>query len=241
MRVLVLSDIHGNLVALERVLEHAGAVDAVWCLGDLVGYGAQPNECVERMAALPNLACVRGNHDAAVLGYFDLDAFNSEARASIRWTIEQLNKSARSFLQQLPDLVVLDDVTLAHGSPRSPEWEYILDLYTAEQNLNEMHTPFCFVGHTHQPMAFFFGDHGRTQWRVPLPESSQRFTPPVILNPGSVGQPRDHDPRAAYAIFDSDAHTWQSFRVGYDVGAAQERIHAAGLPLRHALRLEGGW
>jgi putative phosphoesterase len=241
MRILVLSDIHGNLVALERVLEHAGAVDAVWCLGDLVGYGAQPNECVERVAALPNLACVRGNHDAAILGHFDLDAFNSEARASIGWTNDHLHKPARSFLEQLPALITLEKVTLVHGSPRSPEWEYILDLYTAEQNLNEMETPLCFVGHTHQPMAFFFGENGRTQWLVPRPEVLLRFRLPVILNPGSVGQPRDHDPRAAYAIFDSEESTWQSFRVAYDVLAAQDRIYSAGLPVRHALRLQGGW
>ncbi len=241
MRILVLSDIHGNFPALQRVLEDAGSVDAVWCLGDLVGYGAQPNECIAQVAALPNLHCVRGNHDAAVLGNFDLEAFNREARDSIRWTMEALNSAGRHFLESLPELVELDLVTLVHGSPRSPEWEYVLDLYTAQQNLKCIKTPLCFIGHTHQPVAFFFGEQGRAQWLVPQPDSEQRFPTPALVNPGSVGQPRDHDPRAAYALFDSETLIWRSCRVAYDVQAAQQGILAAGLPQRHALRLEGGW
>ena len=242
MRILVLSDIHANLTALEAVLTAAGDVDAVWSLGDLVGYGPDPNECIERLRSLPNLTAVMGNHDAAVVGQIELSAFNREARSSILWTKKNLKPENWQFLESLPEKVVVEKTTLAHGSPRSPIWEYLLDTYTAAENFSEFDTPLCFVGHTHMPVAFYWqpGEPGaafQVLYHRSTPESDQR----AIVNPGSVGQPRDHAPRAAYAIFWPELHTWQTFRVEYEFASVQKRILNSSLPERHALRLTGGW
>jgi predicted phosphodiesterase len=242
MRILLLSDIHANLNALQTVLDAAGAVDAVWCLGDVVGYGPDPNECIERLRKIPNLVCLLGNHDAAALGQIDLESFNREARISARWMQEMLSESSRQFLGNLPETVVIHDVTLVHGSPRNPVWEYIIDPFIAADAFNFFKTSICIVGHTHLPVIFrqSDGDFG-TDWKVPVDGQEEILQGRNVVNPGSVGQPRDHDPRAAYAIFEPEKKSWTVHRVEYDFSGVQLRIQQAGLPLRHAARLSEGW
>ncbi len=242
MRVLIISDIHANLTALEAVLAAAGEYEAVWCLGDLVGYGPDPNACIQRIRQLSGLVCILGNHDAAVLGRIDTDNFNPEARAAIEWTQNELTGSSQAFLDSLPDKVFVGDITLAHGSPRHPVWEYLLDNRTATHSFSHFDTDYCLVGHTHLPVTYFL-QNGNSLARLMVPESNSSLTlnPRMIINPGSVGQPRDRDPRAAYSTYDTETHTIQFQRADYDVSAVQARMQEAGLPDRHIARLAGGW
>lgn len=242
MRVLIISDIHANINALEAVLLEAGAVDAVWCLGDIVGYGPDPNQCVERVRNLPNLTCILGNHDAAALDQIDITAFNPEARQAITWTQQALSDESIKFLKSLAETAVVGDVTLAHGSPRQPIWEYLLDTRTATLNFDFFRTPFCFVGHTHLPVLYYLPDDTRAA-RLLVPDNFTQttLTPRSIINPGSVGQPRDRDPRSAYAIYDTDLGTWEFRRIAYNILDVQDRMRKMGLPDRHIQRLSSGW
>lgn len=242
MRTLVISDIHANLIALEAVLADAdGRWDRVWFLGDLVGYGPNPNECVERLRELEPLA-LSGNHDWAVLGKLDTDEFNDDARKLVRWTRHELTEDNLAWLDSLPPLVVSAPFTLAHASPRHPVWEYILDLQTASENYEFFQTPVCLVGHSHIPalfsldevaseLSFYLVGHGDT---VDL--SLGR----LIINPGSVGQPRDGDPRAAYALLDDETMVWEFHRVAYDIAETQRRMREYKMPKRLIERLEHG-
>lgn len=243
MRILVLSDLHANVTALEAVLADAGDVDETWCLGDVVGYGPDPNEMVEMVRAIPNLTCLLGNHDVAVLGQMDEAVFNTEARRSLLWQKKQLSDGNKGYLDSLPqNSLVRGDVTLAHGSPRDPVWEYILNTLVARLNFQSFETSFCFVGHSHIQCMFKLDlNKDRVSLEVPKVGEVLKLTPRAILNPGSVGQPRDRDPRSAYAIFDPDAMTWEPRRVAYDFAAVQKRIRTAGLPEKHAARLGEGW
>lgn len=243
MRILVLSDLHANVTALEAVLADAGDVDETWCLGDVVGYGPDPNEMVEMVRAIPNLTCLLGNHDVAVLGQMDEAVFNTEARRSLLWQKKQLSDGNKGYLDNLPqNSLVRGDVTLAHGSPRDPVWEYILNTLVARLNFQSFETSFCFVGHSHIQCMFKLDlNKDRVSLEVPKVGEVLKLTPRAILNPGSVGQPRDRDPRAAYAIFDPEALTWEPRRAAYDFAAVQKRIRAAGLPEKHATRLAEGW
>lgn len=242
MRILVISDIHANLTAFEAVLEDAGTVDAVWCLGDIVGYGPDPNECVARVRGLENLVCLLGNHDAAALNRIPMDTFNLDARRSIEWIQNVLTKESFIFLSELPETVVTGQATLVHGSPRNPVWEYILDLHNAVQNLEYFDTQLCMVGHTHLPIAYVADEEtGILRLVIPPVNECLEIHTRAILNPGSVGQPRDHDPRASYAIFYPETSGWEIHRVEYDIRAVQRRIRAADLPMRHAIRLLEGW
>jgi predicted phosphodiesterase len=242
MRALIISDIHANLIALEAVIAEAGDLDAVWCLGDLVGYGPNPNECIALVRSLPNLLCIIGNHDAASLEKIDIDAFNPEARLAIQWTQNALNESSRAFLKGLPEKIELDKVTLAHGSPRHPVWEYLLDTRTATLNFDYFSTPICFVGHTHLPVIYTMSASNHLA-RLSIPDANQIIALPdrAIVNPGSVGQPRDRDPRAAFAIFDTETNLLDYRRVSYDFTEVQVRMAAEGLPKRHIQRLAAGW
>jgi diadenosine tetraphosphatase ApaH/serine/threonine PP2A family protein phosphatase len=242
MRVLIISDIHANLVALEAVLADAGACDAAWCLGDLVGYGPDPNECVERVRALPQLRCLVGNHDKAVLDEIDLGVFNSDARSAVRWTRSVMTPAGLDYLRGLPAHDRCGRYSLAHGSPRQPVWEYILDCRVAQDNFPLIVTPYCLVGHTHTPVVFHEGPVGQCRegppaYGEPFPLAGQR----LILNPGSVGQPRDSLPDAAYALLDLDDDVWEFRRVAYDIAETQRRMRAAGLPERLTQRLSFGW
>jgi predicted phosphodiesterase len=249
MRYLIISDVHANLTALNAVLEAAdlSTVDQVWCLGDVIGYGPDPNECVERVREVATV-CLVGNHDWAVLGKLDINDFNPEARRAVLWTRDVLNDAAADYLGGLEGRMdsVHPDFTLAHASPRHPIWEYLLYPSTAAENFPHFTTRFCLVGHTHKPVIFR-QEQGQEEVmalqpaiNVPLPlarAEGVRF----ILNPGSVGQPRDNDPRAAYTIYDDEKGTLTYFRVPYDIQATQRRMEAAGLPERLVARLEYGW
>lgn len=240
MRTLVISDIHANLTALEAVIRHAGNVDSVICLGDLVGYGPDPNECVGLIRELPNLTCIMGNHDAALMGFIDVSAFNGEAFTALNIQAELLEENNRDFLELLPVRADLDTLTLAHGSPRNPIWEYILNVTTANVNFSHFETIGCLIGHSHVPSIFIENEASLPQ--LLLPNSGDRWKPTgkFILNPGSVGQPRDRDPRASYVIYDQAEDTWLFRRVGYDVGSVIARVKSRGLPPRLGDRLKKG-
>ncbi len=243
MRYLILSDIHANLAALEAVLADAGPADVVWCLGDTVGYGPQPNECVERVRGLAGLRCLAGNHDWAALGKLDLADFNRDARVAAEWTAKQLTSTNRAWLDGLPERIEAEGFTLVHASPRHPIWEYVLSAEVARENMACFETLTCLVGHTHVPVIFL--EPGR-QHRLPpavLPDLGEPFSyhaVRAIVNPGGVGQPRDGDPRASYLLLDPDEGTLTYRRVPYAVEETQQLMQAAGLPPRLAARLSYG-
>ncbi|MBI5293680.1 MAG: metallophosphoesterase family protein [Chloroflexi bacterium] len=241
MQVLVISDIHGNLTALDTVLADAGEHDAVWCLGDLVGYGPDPNECIERVRALPDLTCLVGNHDKAAIGEIDISAFNVDARQAINWTGHALSPAGRDYLLGLPERVEHGPYTLVHASPRQPVWEYILDRHIAAQNFNYFNTPYCLVGHTHLPILYIQTDGVVLDRRPNYDELLALGDERMIINPGSVGQPRDSNPDAAYALLDTDTQCWEFRRVPYDIAETQQRMAGHGLPPRLIARLEKGW
>lgn len=240
MRILVISDIHANLTALDTVLTDAGEFDAAWCLGDLVGYGPDPNECIAKVRALPNLRCIIGNHDAAALDQIDTATFNLEARQALEWTQKTLTESSISFLSSLQQIIEINNVTLTHGSPRHPVWEYLMDSQTAALNFEYFSTPYCFVGHTHLPVVYTREEKKFVVYK-PTPNNKITLSPRTIINPGSVGQPRDHDPRAAYVIYNPEENTWDYRRLTYDIPAVQTRMADAQLPERHIVRLQAGW
>jgi len=243
MRVLVISDIHANFTAFEAVLKDAGKVDETWCLGDLVGYGPDPNAVVEEVRDIPHLTCILGNHDMAAIGRMPLEAFNGDARRSLIYHEKVISASNMDFMRSLSaNVKVLGEATIAHGSPRDPLWEYILNALTARVNFENFDTPWCFVGHTHIQCMFALDENTD---RITLDQTKAdhaiNLRSKLILNPGSVGQPRDRDPRAAYAIYDTEARTWTPHRVTYNIPEVQERIRAAGLPEKHAVRIAEGW
>lgn len=241
MRFAILADIHSNLEAFESVLGDAdsrGGFDKIWCLGDVVGYGPDPNECIKRLRQFEHV-CIAGNHDWAAIGKMDTSDFNPVAAAAANWTAEQLTAEDREYLLSLPVILCEDDFTLAHGSPREPIWEYLLSTEAAQDNFAYFETAYCLVGHSHIPLIFelvddkaVFIDFGETS----LALEHKR----MIINPGGVGQPRDGDPRASYAIYDSDAQTVSHYRVEYDVPATQKKMAERGLPTPLILRLSVG-
>ncbi len=243
MQILVVSDIHANYEALEAVFADAGAVDETWCLGDIVGYGPDPNLCVELIRERPNLTCLLGNHDVALLGRMPMAAFNGEARRSLDFQSRVLTADNMDFLRTLPDATLTRDaVTLAHGSPRDPTWEYVLNTLSARLNFDYFATPYCFVGHAHLQCVFQLDEtRNRVSMDSPPPGEAVSMTPRAIFNPGSVGQPRDRDPRAAYAIYNPIARTWEPRRASYDISAVQARIRELGMPEKHAVRIAEGW
>ncbi len=232
MRILVLSDIHANIVALETILRHAPAYDAVWCLGDVVGYGPAPNDCVARVRGLDTLT-LAGNHDQAAIGNAALSEFREGARAALEWTRRVLNPESHAWLtgrlgkQVLPEY----ELTLVHASPRDPLWEYIDDDQIALENFPFFETLFCFFGHTHRPITYQLR---ATERRLRVEFLSERtpyqLQPKLLLNPGSVGQPRDGDRRAAYAIYDTDAQILTHHRIEYDIAAVQRAMMTVGMP-----------
>jgi predicted phosphodiesterase len=239
VRFLIVSDIHSNLQALQAVeADAAGSYDQVLCLGDIVGYGADPNAVCEWVRAKVKVV-IRGNHDRAALGDPCLDDFSEDAHTAALWTASQLNEENRAFLAQLPQgPVVVENFALAHGSP-ADEDEYIVFEHDAAHAAMFLPTDVCFIGHTHLQGGFAMR---RTRgWLVP-PKGIYSIEPSTsyLINPGSVGQPRDEDPRAAYAIYDSAAKQVAFRRVSYDIAEAQERIRKAGLPQFLSFRLSLG-
>ena len=239
MRVAVLSDIHGNLVALDAVLASVGSVDAVWHLGDVVGYGPDPDGVVERLAGLGAVG-VAGNHDLAAVGGDQIAWFNPDARAAMEWTRRRISDRTREWLAALPGRQRVSQFSLVHGSERDPVWEYVTSVPVARANLAVLETRFGLHGHTHLPMAWAERD-GRVEAIAPSADSTFQLTlERALLNPGSVGQPRDGDPTAGYLVIDEDAGlcTWR--RVAYDVPTVQAAMLDAGLPRRLADRLGFG-
>jgi predicted phosphodiesterase len=243
MRVLVISDIHANYTALMAVLSDAGQVDETWCLGDLVGYGPDPNAVVEEVRDIANLTCILGNHDMAVIGKMPLEAFNGDARRSLEYHEKVLSASNMDFMRSLSaNLKVCGEATLAHGSPRDPLWEYILNALSAQVNFDHFDTPWCFVGHSHIQCTFTLDDNtNRVTVKQSKADETVTLHPKMILNPGSVGQPRDRNPKSAYAIYDTEADTWTPRRVAYNIPEVQKRIREANLPEKHATRIAEGW
>ena len=239
MRIAVLSDIHANLPALDAVLAALGDVDAVWHLGDVVGYGPHPDEVVARLREVDAVG-VRGNHDVAALGTLDATYFNPAARWAVEWTGDRIVPETRAWLESLPERLEIDEITLVHGSPRDPTWEYVTTSPAARANLAAITTTHCLHGHTHIPIAWR-DDDGHVETVRPSDGSELVLDERrVLLNPGSVGQPRDGDPRASFLLLDTDARrvTWR--RVDYPIRAVQADIRAAGLPAWLADRLATG-
>jgi len=241
MRVAVVSDVHGNLRALEAVLASADAagVDEVWCLGDVVGYGARPNECCELVRARAAI-CLAGNHDLVVVGTLGLEEFSHDAADAAGWSRERLTEENRAYLAGLPSIAQRDGVLLVHGSPRDPVWEYVLSGEAALAALAATDAPLVLVGHSHVALDLRLADARLEGGLAAAGEEVGLDTGRLLLNPGSVGQPRDGDPRAAWLLLDLDARRAAFERTEYDVAATQAEIREAGLPELLAARLETG-
>ena len=239
MTAAIVSDIHGNLEALEAVLAHIdrNPPEVTVCLGDFVGYGAQPNECVEVLR--PRLeAAVLGNHDAAALGRVRLGSFNDDAASAARWTGDALTPASRAYLESLPLALAWRGARLVHAAPRQPEsWSYVLSPADAEDEMGSYGEALCFIGHSHYPGIFERDRSGRMGYtraaEVELVEGHR-----YLVNVPSVGQPRDGDPRAGYLRWEGTRLV--HVRIEYDVESAGRRILAAGLPRFLADRLQRG-
>jgi diadenosine tetraphosphatase ApaH/serine/threonine PP2A family protein phosphatase len=245
LRVAVLSDVHSNRPALETVLGsiEEAAVDELWCLGDMVGYGAEPDTCTALIRERCDV-CLAGNHDLAVLGELDISTFSDSAAVAVEWTRAKIGEETLEFLRSLEPVGLREEIGLFHASPRDPVWEYVLSIDQAEEALDAQRERVCLIGHSH--IALFFTrpadvDPSFTQGAqagdgAVLELASGEW----LLNPGSVGQPRDADPRAAWLELDTEAWTARFHRVAYDIAAAGEAILAAGLPSSLAERLQAG-
>lgn len=241
MRILVIADIHANLNALESVLMDAkDNYDVAWCLGDIVGYGPDPNECIQVMQALPEFICLAGNHDYATVVNMDLGTFNPTAFQALNWTRNILTKESRQYLDKLNSLMYIKSVTLAHGSPNNPLWEYLTDASVANQNFTNIQGNLCLVGHTHIPRIFSHDGIECNEIAANITRPFNLSKRQYILNPGSVGQPRDHIPLAAYGILDLAENSWQQLRVSYDIRATQDRMMMEQFPEELIMRLSYG-
>jgi diadenosine tetraphosphatase ApaH/serine/threonine PP2A family protein phosphatase len=243
MRYAILADIHANLEAFTAVLDdigEKGEVEEIWCLGDVVGYGPDPHRCIEILNHCKHV-CVAGNHDMAAIGKVETTYFNSLAVAAIQWTVEQLSPDDVKYLEDLPLTKQRGDFTLVHGSPMELLWEYIISTGIAIRNFTYIETPYCLVGHSHVPMAFMKDkETGCKPVNLSPGIGLALGDNKMIINPGGVGQPRDGDPRASYAIYDSERQMVQLYRVSYNVEATQKKIMSSGLPVMLASRLEQG-
>jgi predicted phosphodiesterase len=240
MRIAVLSDIHANLPALDAVLAAAGDVDAVWHLGDVVGYGPDPNGVVDRLRTVGAVG-VRGNHDTAAFGGIDIDWFNADARRAMEWTRETITPATVEWLSALPERRTVEGCEQVHGSPREPMWEYITSAGVAGANLALQASQIGLHGHTHVPLAWVEDDGRvtlvRAQRDSPLELAGRR----ALVNPGSVGQPRDGEPDASYLILDPRAGIVSWHRVAYDIAAVQRAMGEVGLPASLSARLTVGF
>jgi predicted phosphodiesterase len=242
MKVAVVSDIHSNRQAFEAVLEAIAASDAaeLWCLGDLVGYGADPDRCVE-LARNHVAVCLAGNHDMAVAGELALEDFSRGASIAAQWTREVIAPDNLEFLAELRPQAQEGSVGLYHASPRDPVWEYVLSALLAELCLDAQPERVCLIGHSHVASSFVRYE-GESATGEPRRESAELdiSTGEWLINPGSVGQPRDGDPRAAWLLLDLDGYAASYRRTSYDVAGAAAAIKAARLPNSLAERLEYG-
>jgi predicted phosphodiesterase len=239
VRVAVLSDIHANLVALDAVLGALGSVDAIWHLGDVVGYGPDPDGVVARLTEVGAVG-VRGNHDAAAAGGDEIDWFNPDARAAMEWTRTRIGETTRDWLAALPERHTQDAFGLVHGSPREPLWEYIVSVPIARANLALLTTSVGLYGHTHLPMVFAERDGAVDQIEPGNGSAFALAGRRALVNPGSVGQPRDGIPAASHLVIDTAAERCTWYRTAYDIEAVQDSMRDAGLPDRLVQRLAYG-
>ena len=243
MRALIVSDVHSNLEAFQGVIEDAesrGGFDQIWSLGDLIGYGPDPGSCIDLMRRHDHLG-VAGNHDLASIGKLGLEAFNPYAAAANRWTATQLTEEHVEYLSGLDLRLELDQFTVVHGSPRDPVWEYVVSVGSAVASFSHFDTYRCLVGHSHIPFICRRVGEGAVFLEFPLDTPIRLGTDRLIINPGGVGQPRDGDPRASYAIYDSAEEAVVHHRVEYDIPTTQEKMRRHGLPDYLVERLTQGW
>lgn len=233
MKILIMADIHSNITAFEAVLHDAelhGTVDDIWNLGDLVGYGPDPHECIRLLKEICKV-CIAGNHDLAAVSKVETSEFNIDAEAAIKWTSQQLSIEDKEYLSSLPLIIEQAEFTLVHGSPRDPIWEYLSSIETARENLPYFRTRYCMVGHRHIPILFQFNES--QVGTIQALKDKNIFAlgkGRIIFNPGSVGQPRDHNPLASYGIYDTDQQSLALHRVKYDITSVQQRMLVQGLP-----------
>lgn len=231
MKYAIISDIHGNLAALQQVHQHIEqqGYDRIVCLGDIVGYGPFPNECCNVVQDIADVTII-GNHDHAALGLTATSYFNKYAAAAIQWTADELNDSSRLFLQGLPFQAEENNLLFVHASPVEPkEWNYVLSLYDAIDNFRAFSQHLCFIGHSHVPAIYSYED-GEFPTNEPPDRLQVLDVFRYIINVGSVGQPRDRNPHACYGMYDSEARTFTLHRVDYDIAATQTAMRERGLP-----------
>ena len=241
MRFAILADIHANLAAFEAVLRdiaERGGVEGIWCLGDIVGYGPDPSACIALLRQQPHI-CVAGNHDWAATGKLDISEFNPYASDACRWTGAQLDREDVEYLEGLPLTLTRGDFTIVHGSPREPIWEYVVSTWSARDNFHCFDTRYCLIGHSHAPAVF--EEIGEACKSEEMPPTLRLGENRLMINPGGVGQPRDGDPRAAYAIYDEGANVINHYRISYDIKETQDRMMREGLPEFLVERLTNGW
>ncbi len=246
MKIGIIGDIHGNLSALEAVIEDAEThgVDSYDCLGDIVGYGPEPSQCIDQLQHLEIRGFVQGNFDHVSSESFELPGFGPGAAQTIEWTRRQLTESNKSFLRELPLVQNFGDITLVHASLDKPTiWEYVLDEPKARNAFKHLTTQMCFYGHTHVPLTITQSREKNSRRKIIFEkykefilEDGERY----LVNPGSVGQPRDGDPRASYIIYDDCDQVVQFRRIDYDIEKTQKKMRALGFFDFHAKRLEKG-
>ncbi len=243
MRYAIIADIHANLAAFKAVLDdikRRGGVEEVWCLGDVVGYGPDPRQCIELLRQY-NHVCIAGNHDWAAIGKLATSEFNPDAAVACRWTGQQLRPGDIQYLENLPMVIQKEDFTLVHGSPRQPIWEYLISVSSAKENFAYFQSQFCLIGHSHVPMVFKYDETGTCSFSQFMPNVGLALGKSrLIINPGGVGQPRDDDPRSSYAIYDNETGMIRLYRVPYDISVTQTRMVKHNLPVRLVARLSQG-
>ena len=232
MRSIIVSDVHSNLEAFQSVIDDAdsrGGFDEIWSLGDLVGYGPDPGGCIDLLRSYDNRS-IAGNHDLAAVGKLSLEAFNMYASAAAQWTTAQLSQEHVEYLRGLPLRIEVEDFTMVHGSPRDPVWEYVVSTSSAAANFHHFTTARCLVGHSHLP--FISRPNGTSAVFLDFPVDSPVTVgrDRLIINPGSVGQPRDGLPSASYALFDSKKGTITHHRAEYEIPTTQQKMRTRGLP-----------
>ncbi|MYB48394.1 MAG: metallophosphoesterase family protein [Dehalococcoidia bacterium] len=242
LRALIVSDVHSNIEAFQSVIAHANDMegfDQIWSLGDLVGYGPDPIACIDLLREYDHVA-VGGNHDLAAVGKIGLQKFNMHAAAAARWTTTQLTSDHVDFLGQMPLRLEVHDFTLVHGSPRDPVWEYVITAAAAAASFSRFDTKRCLVGHSHIPFLCMPDGESAQFFDFPIDLPVRLRDAQLIINPGSVGQPRDGLPTASYALFDSDEQTITHYRAEYDIASTQERMTKHNLPQYLINRLARG-
>jgi diadenosine tetraphosphatase ApaH/serine/threonine PP2A family protein phosphatase len=247
VRIGIVSDIHANLAAIEVVLgalRQAGATERLWCIGDMVGYGPHPNECLDLLRSYDHI-CVPGNHDFGLLGKTSIENFNADARFALEWSEGVITPENRAYLDALPLRWLPDEsnFTVVHASPRDPIWEYLLDTQAAHECFPYFDTRYCLVGHTHVPVVFRqVEENGPVKLAQPEDGEIVRLADArLIMNPGSVGQPRDGNPQAAYAILDLEQGTLEFRRIDYPIAVTQDAMRKLNFPRRLISRLDYGF